>query len=407
MISSLFILCGLWAIFQIWFAEGGGLGLTNLNNTFVFGLWIICDLSLIALGSGAFCTALLYYLFKQAHLKPLLPLSVALGLLCYGCAGYILLLEIGQPLRFWFPFAHPNFVSMLTEITFCITIYSVVLLLEFLPVLFSHKQLRSLPAAFSLRQKLLLALPALALAGTLLSLMHQGSLGGVYGALFARPFAFRPGLGIWPWTFVLFIVSAMSAGPLFVSLVAMLIEKLSGEKIMDERSSSSLAKFAVLMLGLSLVLRVADLLIWANLLLPEQGLSFSGMFHGLAYGEWLIWTELLPLTLLPLILLAVPGLRAKPVFFSLAGLLACAGLVLNRYITNMLTLAVPTLPPAVVSEKWELYWPNFIEIAPALMALGIFVLGLYFLYKQRLLTPDQNLKPPIKKDCLISDASSQ
>ena len=376
--SCLFILCGLWAIFRILLADGGGLGLTNMNNIFVFGLWIVCDLALIALGSGAFCTAILYYAFKRRHLKPLLPLSVALGLLCYGCAGYILLLEIGQPLRFWFPFAHPNFVSMLTEITFCISLYSMVLALEFLPSLLGHKRLQGAPQAAALKHKLLLFMPMLALAGIILSILHQGALGGVYGVLFARPFSFRPGLGIWPWTFVLFTVSAMAAGPLFVGLTARLIEYLSKKEILDADSRAALSKFAARMLGLTLILKAADLLLWSKWLLPRQGLDFEMMFNGIAYGQWLVWAELVPFTLLPLVLLSIPCLRARPGVFPFAGLLACAGLILNRYTTNMLTLAGPTFP----FETWELYWPNFIEIAPVLMAVGIFILALLFLYKQ-------------------------
>lgn len=376
-LSYLFIACGLWATFQLWFATGGGLGLTNLDNTFVFGFWIVLDLVLIALGSGAFCTALLYYIFKRKNLKSLLPLSVALGLLCYGCAGYILLLEIGQPLRFWFPFQHPNFMSMLTEITFCITLYSLVLTLEFLPILLGHKRTNTIPFAFSLRQKILLALPVLALVGAVLSILHQGSLGGVYGVLFARPFSFRPGLGIWPWTFVLFTISAMAVGPLFVGLIAKIIGKIGHREMLNKSMQSTLARFGVIFLGLSFILRSADILLWKNWLLPSQGLSLDQMFYGLAYGKWLIFSELIPFTLLPILLLASPSLRSKRGIFATASLLACLGLVFNRYIVNTFTMAVPSLP----FENWVFYWPNFYELAPALMTVGIFVLVLRFLFK--------------------------
>ena len=120
--------------------------------------------------------------------------------------------------------------------------------------------------------------------------------------------------------------------------------------------------------------------------MPRQGLDFEMMFNGIAYGHWLIWAELVPFTLLPLILLGAPRLRARPGVFPFAALLACAGLILNRYTTNMLTLAGPTFP----FESWELYWPNFIEIAPVLMAVGIFILTLLFLYKQGILVQPSN-----------------
>lgn len=386
--SYLFILCGLWAISQIWFAPGGGLGLTNLDNTFVFGFWIIIDLVLIALGSGAFCTALLCYIFKRQNLKSLLPLSVALGLLCYACAGYILLLEIGQPLRFWFPFRHPNFISMLTEITFCITLYSLVLTLEFLPVMLGHKRIDAIPFVFSLRQKILTALPFLAFVGAILSILHQGSLGGVYGVLFARPFAFRPGFGIWPWTFVLFTISAMAVGPLFVGLVAKAIGRFGSRETLNKSTLVTLARFGAIFLGISFLLRSADVLLWKNWLLPLQGLNFDRMFNGFAYGKWLVFAELVPFTLLPILLLSTPKLYLKRGIFSTAALLACFGLILNRYITNTFTMAVPTFS----FESWEFYWPNFYELAPVLMTVGIFVLGLRFLFKHNFLFPPDETK---------------
>ena len=46
-----------------------------------------------------------------------------------------------------------------------------------------------------------------------LSFFHQGSLGGLYGVLRGRPFAFRQGFAIWPSTFFLFILSAIAVGP--------------------------------------------------------------------------------------------------------------------------------------------------------------------------------------------------
>ena len=53
----------------------------------------------------------------------------------------------------------------------------------------------------------------LAGVGTFLSFFHQGSLGGLYGVLRGRPFAFREGFAIWPSTFFLFILSAAAVGP--------------------------------------------------------------------------------------------------------------------------------------------------------------------------------------------------
>lgn len=372
------IICGLYASWQVFFV---GLGTTNLDNQFVFGLWIITDLTFIALGSGAFCIAFLYYILRRRELAPILPLSVVLGLLCYISAGYILLLEIGQPLRFWFPFRHPNFISMLTEITFCITLYSFVLLAEFLPTLLGHKKLATIQPATKFRRNLILLMPTIALAGIILSLLHQGSLGGVYGVMFARPFAWRPGLYIWPWTFILFITSAMAAGPIFTLLVANIIEKLTSRSLISLTVKNSISRFCAIFLGLNLILRFADIMLWRYWLLPQTGFSYASMFHNPDFGQWLMWMELLPGCAVPLFILASKRLREKQSLFTLAAILACTGLVTNRYIVNLQTMAVPTLP----FEKFGAYAPNWIEWAPFLMALACIILALRFLYKNNFL----------------------
>ena len=46
-----------------------------------------------------------------------------IGFICYSGAVAILMIDVGQPLRAWFTFWHPNVHSMLTEVTFCITCY--------------------------------------------------------------------------------------------------------------------------------------------------------------------------------------------------------------------------------------------------------------------------------------------
>ena len=105
-----------------------GLNQTNMDNRFAFGLWIFLDLGVIALGAGAFFTGFLVYILKRAELKPILNTAVVVGFICYSGAVAILMIDVGQPLRAWFTFWHPNTHSMLTEVTFCISCYLLVLL---------------------------------------------------------------------------------------------------------------------------------------------------------------------------------------------------------------------------------------------------------------------------------------
>src|SRR5699024_6253491 len=108
-----------------------------------------------------------------------------------------------------------------------------------------------------------------------LSTFHQGSLGGMYGVLFARPYAFREGFFIWPWTFFLFILSAVSAGPMFTVLVCTLMEKMSGRRLVTWEVKQLMGKIGGVMLVVYTVFKLLDTWFWASGLLPREGLTFD------------------------------------------------------------------------------------------------------------------------------------
>lgn len=136
---------GLIGIFLAWGGYGAyrvlgtGIGVTGLDNYFGFGLWITFDLAVIALGAGAFFSGFLRYIIRIDDLKNVINLAVIVGFLCYSGAMLILVLDIGQPLRAWFGYWHPNVHSMLTEVIFCITCYCTVLIIEYLPLILENR----------------------------------------------------------------------------------------------------------------------------------------------------------------------------------------------------------------------------------------------------------------------------
>ncbi len=98
-------------------------------------------------------------------------------------------------------------------------------------------------------------MPIFAGVGTFLSFFHQGSLGGLYGVLQGRPFAFREGIAIWPTTFFLFIISAAASGPSFIILTTWLVSKLCKKRLVKEQVFRFLAKISG---SLLIVLRAAQ-----------------------------------------------------------------------------------------------------------------------------------------------------
>ncbi len=197
-----------WGGYAAFLVLSKGLGTTGLDDYFGFGLWITFDLAVIALGAGAFFTGLLRYILNIDPLKNIINLTVIVGFICYSGAMLILVLDIGQPLRAWFGYWHANVHSMLTEVIFCITCYCLVLVIEYVPLVLEQKQLYKNRLLHNIAHNMHLVMPLFAGIGAFLSTFHQGSLGGMYGVLFARPYAFRDGFFIWPWTFFLFILSA-------------------------------------------------------------------------------------------------------------------------------------------------------------------------------------------------------
>jgi len=209
----------LWGLYGLALCWGKGLNQTNMDNYFGFALWIWADLGVIALGAGAFFSGFLRYIVGIDKLKNIINMAVVVGWLCYGSALLILAIDVGQPLRAWHIFWYPNVHSMLTEVAFCISTYFLVLCIEYLPLVLENIQLQKNKFIHIFSHNLHEYMVIFAAVGTFLSFFHQGSLGGVPGVLYSRPFTFREGFFVWPWTFFLFILSAIAVGPSFTNAV--------------------------------------------------------------------------------------------------------------------------------------------------------------------------------------------
>jgi molybdopterin-containing oxidoreductase family membrane subunit len=354
-----------------------GLNVTGLNDSFGFGLYITADLAIIALGAGAFFTGFLTYVIGKKELKDIINLAVVVGFICYTGAQVVLLLEIGQPMRGWFSFWHPNVHSMLTEVIFCITLYTIVLTVEYIPLILENRQLDKVPEFHYFSHNLHEIMVVFAATGTFLSFFHQGSLGGLYGVMFARPFAFRAGFFIWPWTFFLFIASAIASGPALTILVCKMVQGVSRKKLVRREAISLLAKVSGYLLTFYLIFKFLDTWWWATHTAPKMGMSFAEFFQG-PYGMWLLVAELGICGVLPAIILLIPKAREDDVLLIVACVLNCTGIVINRFVFTVQNLALPVLP----FEQLQIYVPTWQEWAPTVgvLAYGALLLSLSYRY---------------------------
>jgi menaquinone reductase, integral membrane subunit len=355
-----------------------GLNQTGMDNRFAFGLWIFLDLTVIALGAGAFFTGFLLYILKVRDLHSVINSAVVIGLVCYSGAVCVLAVDVGQPLRAWFTFWYPNVHSMLTEVTFCITCYLTVLAIEYVPILLKNRRLRRTPSLLVFEFELHKLIYVLAGVGTFLSFFHQGSLGGLYGVLRGRPFAFREGLAIWPSTFFLFILSAAAVGPSFVLFTTWLVQKISRRTLVSDRVFQLLGRISGLLLAVYVLAKSVDTLVWINRTSPDRGFQAIQYYSWKPFGAWILFAEIVVFGLLPALILLTPYLRARRGWLVSAAVLACLGVALNRFVQTVQTLALPTLS----FDPFLSYTPSWQEVGTflAVLAYGVLVYSFSFRY---------------------------
>ncbi len=372
-------------IYAIYLCLAEGLFHTNMDNRFAFGIWIFLDLTVIALGAGAFFTGFLLYILHRKELKAVINSAVVIGLICYSGAILVLAVDVGQPMRAWFTFWHPNTHSMLTEVTFCLTCYLIVLLIEYVPIVLKNRQLRQIPKFLVFEFELHKLMPVLAGIGTFLSFFHQGSLGGLFGVLRGRPFAFREELGIWPSTFFLFVISAAAAGPSFIMLTTLLVEKITQKKLVKPEVYKFLGKVSGTMLIGYVLLKSIDTLIWINSTSPGNGFPAFEFYATQSFGSWILFTEIVILGLIPALILLSSRLRENRKLLFGAGFLVCSGIMLNRFVMTIQTLALPTLP----FDDFLTYSPSWEEVATFLFVIAYGMLLYSFTFRYATLFPQE------------------
>ena len=372
-----------------------GLNQTNMDNRFAFGLWIFLDLTVIALGAGAFFTGFLLYILKLKELGAVINSAVVIGLVCYSGAIAVLMVDVGQPLRAWFTFWYPNVHSMLTEVTFCISCYLTVLAIEYLPILLRNRKLRQVPSFLVFEHELHKLVYVLAGVGTFLSFFHQGSLGGLYGVLRGRPFAFREGFLVWPSTFFLFIISAAAVGPSFILLTTWLVEKISRKRLVRPEVLQLLGRISGLLLAVYVLAKTVDTLIWINRTSPGAGFPAAQYYAWKPFGTWILFAEIVLFGMIPALVMLTPRLRRRTGWLVSAAAMACLGVALNRFVLTVQTLALPTL----AFDKFLSYWPSWQETGTflAVVAYGVLVYSFSFRYLQ-LFPEERELKAEVQQE---------
>jgi Ni/Fe-hydrogenase subunit HybB-like protein len=253
-----------------------------------------------------------------------------------------LMVDLGRPERIWHMMIYQNGHSVLFEVGLCVMLYTTVLALEFLPVLLKrtpwHRPIHLLHAA---------TMP-LVILGVVLSTLHQSSLGSLF---LIMPSKLHP---IWytPLLPLFFFLSAVTVGLAMVIIEASLSAR-AFKRPLELSLLSQLARAIPYLLGVYLIVRLADLAVAGELALTVQPTQFALVF----------WVELLIGWVAPLILLANTRLRQQPKWLLAGAGLVILGVVLNRFNVSLLALGHLTDQP---------YFPSIGEFA---ISLGIISAG--------------------------------
>ncbi|MFZ0483026.1 MAG: menaquinone reductase integral membrane subunit QrcD [Desulfobacterales bacterium] len=375
-VVGIVLLWGVYAMLLCWFK---GLNQTNMNDYYGFALWIWADLAVIAVGGGAFFTGLLRYIFGKDALKHIINYAVLIGFICYSSALLILAIDIGQPLRGWFIFWHANVHSMLTEVAFCLSCYFGVLTIEYIPLILENRQVDKVPFFHHLGHNMHEVMAVFAATGAFLSFFHQGSLGGVAGVLFGRPFAYREGLFIWPFTFFLFTWSAAACGPCFTILVTKITEKVTRKKLVKDVAIELLAKISGWMILTYTIAKAFDTWYWFTVTAPSKGFTLMDFYsNNPLYGIWILVVEIGICGLIPALILITNKGRKNSVTLWIAVILAVIGVCLNRWVMVLQVMAVPVM----TFDHWALYIPSWQEVATTILpvAYGIILIAISYRY---------------------------
>jgi len=306
---------------------------TNMNDNYGWGLWKgFNTLVGIALGASGFTTAFAVYMLGQERLRPLARMAILVGILGYFSSVFSLLIDLGHPERIVLPIIYWAPESPLFEVAWCVILYTTVLIFEFSPSLFERFGLKRAERVIHF------AVIPLVIGGTVLSTLHQSSL----GSLFLNVPDQLDKLWYTPLLPLFFYLSAVYVGPAVVIVVATFCQKAFNQKL--TQLLPPLAAALPFLLGFYLFIKIAELI---------GAREFGVMFDG-TRNSYLFLAEISLGVILPMLMLAFKRIRYNTSWRFVAALLVVFGLMFNRVNVSIIAWSRP--------EDAIPYFPHILEI---------------------------------------------
>jgi len=252
------------------FTSGMG-SVSNLSGGFPWGIWVVYDVVIgTAFACGGYALAFTVYVFNKGKYHPLIRPALLTSLLGYAMGGFGAFFDMGRWWQFYNMFlpGNWNFNSALLEVGLCMSLYILVLFIEFSPVFLEKIKANGLLKPLN---KLMFFFIAL---GLLLPTMHQSSLGTLLIAMGHKVHPLWQTLHFQP---LLALITALTMG------FSIVIFEESFASLGFNRSSETpllkgLGKAIIVMLTVFLIIRLGLLVIQGNV-----GYLFRGDLGSMLY----------------------------------------------------------------------------------------------------------------------------
>jgi len=308
-------------------------GSTNLSDKFPWGLWIGFDVMCgVALAAGGFTLVAIVHIFNIEQYHPVLRPAILTAFLGYLLVVVGLLFDLGRPDRLWHPLVMWNPHSVMFEVAWCVTLYSTVLFLEFLPMVFEKFGWHG-PIEWMHR----ISVPLMIL-GVLLSTLHQSSLGTLFLIVPQKlyPLWYTPILPL------LFYISSIAAGLAMTIFESWHSSRAFG-RALELPLLASLGRVLAVVMSVYLWVRFLDL----------SHRHVFGLLRVNRIETWLFALEI-GLAVVPTVLLYQAAVRLRP-----GALYACAVMVVFSLVANRLNVGTTGLEAGSGTH----YIPKWSEVA--------------------------------------------
>jgi Ni/Fe-hydrogenase subunit HybB-like protein len=317
-----------------------GLGATtNLNDQWPWGFWISFDVLLgVALAGGGYGVSLLVYILRKDKFYPIARSAMLTSLLGYVIVVLGLLIEVGQWFNFWRPFVSWGHSSILFEVFWCISMYTIIQVLEFCEI-GTEKVFKGWHKFFKK------AMPVLLVIGVTLPTLHQASLGALYYMMVGK---LDP---LW-WSILLpafFLLSSFFVGPGMIVLESNLSGKAFNHQV-DNSVLKGLIRISGGVMVVYLALKIIDLVVAG-----EVARAFAMDFVSIMFLIELILGVLVPIFIA---FSSSANTRKGQIIF---GLLVVGGVIMNRF--NVVLTGMREYLSGTLGGSYFPAWTEFVVSA--------------------------------------------